>query len=555
MAPLTPDQRNSIYLVEAERTGIHKPILAALYAAQGHPTLEEEETGLGIAPANRVSLADVSTFQGQVHYAANTIRSITNNLTAQGWQGADFWFAEAGRYSDQFLMTVASGYAPPANDVAAARLEKSDKQVLMTHYLEDGEIDFQSQNASPHLAYLEQALLTLVEHLPTHYVGLVHQREALLELTRLWRKLDTREAAIAALNAPLPLGTQPHTLDDTYLDIPLLQFVQRIAASYGGYPHQREGLIRLTQLWRELDSREAAIASLGKSTSAVTSLKILDSVLIALIQRISITYAAQANQRNALVEGFRLWRQLDSRSDTLIALGVNPTLFTGSAPAQSILTEAAAQVDRSLIEFIRQIPTEYQGLDHQRNALIRIAQVWRNLPTPEKTIQTLMDDLKRMSQARRDSEEAAPTPLALILPRRPPAWTPHNLQIHASILPSGSFTWAEATHGGTYLPPNQATVDAIVHIAQLVQQVRDRLGRPVHITRWYRLSDVNARVGEVSNSRHMVGDAIDFYCDGLTGDQIYWFLDPWWSGGLGRYTRFPYLSHIDARGYRARWLR
>ncbi|WP_088893859.1 D-Ala-D-Ala carboxypeptidase family metallohydrolase [Leptolyngbya ohadii] len=64
---------------------------------------------------------------------------------------------------------------------------------------------------------------------------------------------------------------------------------------------------------------------------------------------------------------------------------------------------------------------------------------------------------------------------------------------------------------------------------------------------------VNQEVGGASFSRHIIGDAIDFYCDGLTGNQVYRALDPWWTGGLGRYNSFPALCHLDARGYRARW--
>jgi hypothetical protein len=53
--------------------------------------------------------------------------------------------------------------------------------------------------------------------------------------------------------------------------------------------------------------------------------------------------------------------------------------------------------------------------------------------------------------------------------------------------------------------------------------------------------------------RHALGDAIEFYCDGLTGDQLYRALDFWWPGGLGRYKTYPYLCYIDAQANRARW--
>jgi uncharacterized protein YcbK (DUF882 family) len=96
-------------------------------------------------------------------------------------------------------------------------------------------------------------------------------------------------------------------------------------------------------------------------------------------------------------------------------------------------------------------------------------------------------------------------------------------------------------------------VEAIIRIAALAQQARDRIGRPFLITSWYRPAEINRRVGGASQSRHIVGDAIDFYCVGLTGNQVYWALDPWWPGGLGRYGQFPALVHLDARGFKARW--
>ncbi|MGF1519840.1 MAG: D-Ala-D-Ala carboxypeptidase family metallohydrolase, partial [Nodosilinea sp.] len=138
-------------------------------------------------------------------------------------------------------------------------------------------------------------------------------------------------------------------------------------------------------------------------------------------------------------------------------------------------------------------------------------------------------------------------------PPRPERWTPNNIQLDASIVPNGNFTWSEATRGGARMPPNQATVDAIIRIATLAQQARDRIGRPFLITSWYRPAEINRRVGGASQSRHIVGDAIDFYCVGLSGNQVYWALDPWWPGGLGRYGQFPALVHLDARGVKARW--
>ena len=217
------------------------------------------------------------------------------------------------------------------------------------------------------------------------------------------------------------------------------------------------------------------------------------------------------------------------------------------------MAQAAKQVDQSLLTFIRSVPTIYQETEEQREALIRLVQIWRRLERRVDSIQSLFDDVRRMTRANRDSIEAPPVPKPAPLPARPSRWTPHNIQLSAAIIPNGNFTWSEATRGGTRMPPNQATVDSIIRIAKLAPQARDRMGRPIHITSWYRPADINRQVGGASNSRHIVDDAIDFYVEGLTGNQIYWSLDPWWTGGLGRYGKFPRLSHLDARGYRARW--
>ncbi|MBW4682045.1 MAG: peptidase M15A [Microcoleus vaginatus WJT46-NPBG5] len=560
MAQLSPDQRNYLYLQEAARTGIHKPILAALYTAHNQPILADEETGLGVSPANRIALEQVRTLGEQIYYAANTIRSLSESLVAQGWAASDLWHAEKGRYTDRFIQTLAAGYAAPATESTAARLEACDKQKLLQAYGEDFKIDCEIEDFPENQAYLDQALLTLVSELSRYYNGLPAQRDALLETARIWSRLDTREATIAklpqviaSLNIPQSADAYAENSDESYLDGTLLQFVEQLSPNYTGYPHQREALLRLVQVWRQLDSREEAIVSLKKNTSAEPFLKILDPALIAFAGRIPQYYRGQAHQRNAVTEAVRIWRQLDSRTAALVSLGIKAENLEAGKSDPAVLVKAAAQLDRELLAFARRLSIEYKEADHQREALIVLVQRWRQMSTKTQAITSLFDDLKQMNLARRGSLEAAPTPL-VIVPKPPERWTPKNIQMYAPIIPDGYFTWAEATHGGTRMPPDQATVDAMIRIAKLAQRARDRIGRPLRITSWYRPAEINRRVGGVSNSRHIVGDAIDFYCEGLTGNQLYWFLDPWWPGGLGRYSCFPYLSHIDARNYRSRWL-
>ena len=212
-------------------------------------------------------------------------------------------------------------------------------------YLEDLTTDFKFDELSQDLAYLDSALLSLIERIPRYYEGLPYQQEALLEVVRIWRQLDTRTAAVESLKG----GSQP---DESALDRLLLQFMQNISRNYLGYPHQREALIRLTQLWRQLDSRERAIASLETNTSADPGLSRLDPALMAFVQRIPRYYRGKGAQRQALAEALRVWRRLDSRSAALVALGIHPKTLNAAAGNPTVLANAATQLDRQLIAFV-----------------------------------------------------------------------------------------------------------------------------------------------------------------------------------------------------------
>ncbi|MGD1855442.1 MAG: D-Ala-D-Ala carboxypeptidase family metallohydrolase [Leptolyngbyaceae cyanobacterium] len=551
MAALVPDQRNYYYLLEAERAGIHKPILAGLYTVHKSPRLMDGETGLGIAAANKVPVDQVNTLPEQVQYAANTLRALTSTLTAEGWNGRDLWDAAKGRYSDRFIERIAEGYMPAPSEESAARLESCNAEELLAAYLDDMSYDYGAQELPHNLADLDDELLALADRIAPNYGQLDFQRDALLEVARIWRKLDSHESTIKAMNVDITNGVP----DEPALDKALTEFMRQVSRFYSGYPHQREALLRLTQLWRQLDSREEAIDWLQSNDPRAeeTNLEIVDPALIAFVQRIPDYYKGDGYHRFALTETYRMWKGLDSRPTALSELGASPQFLSANKDNPTALAQAAKRVDQALLTFIEGIPNAYKEIEDQREALIRLVQIWRRLDRRVDAIQSLFDDVRRMTRANRDSVDAAPAPKPAPLPTRPARWTPYNIQLGASIIVNGNFTWSEATRGGTRMPPNQATVDGIVRIATLAQQARDRLGRPFLITSWYRPPDINRQVGGASNSRHIVGDAIDFYVNGLSGDQIYWALDPWWPGGLGRYTRFPSLSHLDARGYRARW--
>ena len=116
-----------------------------------------------------------------------------------------------------------------------------------------------------------------------------------------------------------------------------------------------------------------------------------------------------------------------------------------------------------------------------------------------------------------------------------------------------NFSWGEMTHNGTRLPENASVSHNIIKVATVLESVRGKLGsRPITITSGYRPPAVNAAVGGASQSRHLIGDAVDFAVSGMKPSAVYAALDTWWGnrGGLAAGDGF---THIDCRGYRARW--
>lgn len=121
----------------------------------------------------------------------------------------------------------------------------------------------------------------------------------------------------------------------------------------------------------------------------------------------------------------------------------------------------------------------------------------------------------------------------------------------------GHFTWAEALHvssSGRYRKPaNAGVVYGILRIAKVMEDIRKRYGgKPIQINSWYRDPATNAAVGGASQSRHLSGDAVDFVVPGVSCFDVYADLDRWW-GNQGGLASSSVFTHIDTRGYRARW--
>ncbi|MFZ9736952.1 MAG: peptidase M15A [Prochlorotrichaceae cyanobacterium] len=536
----SPKQQQWFYRTQAEAWGVHSPLLAALHQVQSTPPLADEAMGLGIVPAPGVPFAAVNSVEGQVSWAAQTLRALTYRLIRAGWRGQDFWNSALGEYSDRFVREVANGFRPVAIDEAAAQLEPCNPEALHRAYQQEVQSLWDELNLDPpEQTQIDRQLLSFVDRLPQFYRGLSYQRRAVEAALALWFP-QTPEIALAEDQQSPDFLSEPR----------LLAQLAQLSQQYEGTPPQREALLRLVQRWWQLDCREVAIVTLLQETTPLTDLSILDSALINCVEGIPAHYERSANQRYALTEAFRLWQNLEERSAALVQLGVDPLVFSKAEVRSTDFQDAALQVDRALLAFVRQIPLTYQALDAQRQALIRLVQIWRNIETQPQAIDSLILDLQQMEHARRHSPEAPRTPTPATLRESPPTWTRENLQLFAPILPGGTLTWATATAGGLYLPQEPWVIEGIQRLAGLVQQASDRLGRPLQILHWYNPNPLPPPF----SSRHSLGDGLLGYGEGLTAKQVYWALDPWWPGGLGYYAAYPSLIYLDARSDRVRQL-
>lgn len=87
----------------------------------------------------------------------------------------------------------------------------------------------------------------------------------------------------------------------------------------------------------------------------------------------------------------------------------------------------------------------------------------------------------------------------------------------------------------------------MTHIKKL-QEMRDKLGKPIHINCGFRCPEHNLEVGGVKGSQHQVGTATDITIPGMTPQEIAQAFNEF--DGVGIYSNF---IHIDSRGYHARW--
>ena len=100
---------------------------------------------------------------------------------------------------------------------------------------------------------------------------------------------------------------------------------------------------------------------------------------------------------------------------------------------------------------------------------------------------------------------------------------------------------------------NGYPVDIDMNMVKIADEIRSRIGKPIHINSGLRCKTHNANVGGVSNSQHLLGKAADLGCPiGCTPAQMASIAESIMgnTGGIGIYS---WGIHIDTRSAKSRW--
>lgn len=131
-----------------------------------------------------------------------------------------------------------------------------------------------------------------------------------------------------------------------------------------------------------------------------------------------------------------------------------------------------------------------------------------------------------------------------------------NFATDEFLILGGSHSTPGSACAGKNTYPPRGLWTHIAKSAQVIDHLRDRLGKPIAITNAYRAPSYNACIGGAKGSQHMKFNALDFKVSGMAAPDVAqalrWLRDKegFFKGGIGRYNSF---THIDTRGTNATW--
>lgn len=97
---------------------------------------------------------------------------------------------------------------------------------------------------------------------------------------------------------------------------------------------------------------------------------------------------------------------------------------------------------------------------------------------------------------------------------------------------------------------NTGPVGIDSHLYEVLDKIRERVGKPVYINSGYRCPEHNEEVGGSPNSQHKLGIAADIRWEGINPVKDAKIAFECGADGIGVYASF---LHVDVRGYKARW--
>lgn len=107
---------------------------------------------------------------------------------------------------------------------------------------------------------------------------------------------------------------------------------------------------------------------------------------------------------------------------------------------------------------------------------------------------------------------------------------------------------------GTDVPDEY--MDNVRELAENLQVLRDKIGKPITVISGYRSPEYNKKIGGARRSQHMFARAGDLIVKGMTPDEVKAEIvqlikeGKMKKGGVGLYTHF---THYDVRGFNRRW--
>ncbi len=109
-------------------------------------------------------------------------------------------------------------------------------------------------------------------------------------------------------------------------------------------------------------------------------------------------------------------------------------------------------------------------------------------------------------------------------------------------------------HDGTVVP--KEFFENVLELAENLQVLRTKLGKPIHVVSGYRTPDYNKKIGGAKKSQHMSAKAADIKVKGIGPKRLSERVKALIAegsmkkGGVGIY---PTFTHYDVRGTNARW--